>query len=72
MGVRGRLSCIHGYTYSLSYSTVLVPKAGSNHVYLICVFIRYTVTAVAEGSEVLFNSPGAEICSYARKHFRSP
>ena len=28
------------HQYSLSYSTALVPNAGSNHVYLIGVFIR--------------------------------
>ena len=27
--------------YSLSYSTALVPNAGTNHVHLICMFIRY-------------------------------
>ena len=31
----------HLRVYSLSYSTALVPNAGSNRVYLICVFIRY-------------------------------
>ena len=30
--------------YSLSYSTALVPNAGSNHVYLICVFIRFNIS----------------------------
>ena len=27
--------------FSLSYYTTLVPNAGTNHVYLICLFIRY-------------------------------
>ena len=31
---------IDDLVHSLSYSTVLFPNAGTNHVYLVCVFLR--------------------------------
>ena len=53
--------------FSLSNSTALVPNAGSNHVYLICVFIRYNSCLLGK---VKYCELLLCYCEYFLKEFR--